>query len=94
MGYLSSSDRLVRGGVSGSVRLPPRDPSKCVVETNENEVAVGGIVPVPGAAFEDTLASARLDLLRKMIKGFAQRMLDAEVEAPAWRRKGRSAHSG
>jgi putative transposase len=44
-------------------------------------VAVGDIVPVPGAQFEDTLASASPDLLREMIKGFAQRMMDAEVEA-------------
>jgi hypothetical protein len=93
MGYLPSSDRFVRDGVSGSARLPPRDPSKCVVETNETEVAVGGIVPVPGAAFEDALASVSPDLRREMIKGFAQRMIDAEVEAPAWRRKGRSAPS-
>jgi len=39
-------------------------------------------VPVPGAAFEDTLASVSPDLLREMIKGFAQRMMDAEVEGP------------
>jgi putative transposase len=50
-------------------------------ETKENEVAVGDIVPVPGAQFEETLASASPDLLREMIKGFAQRMMDAEVEA-------------
>jgi putative transposase len=50
-------------------------------ETKENEVAVGDIVPVPGVQFEDTLASASPDLLREMIKGFAQRMMDAEVES-------------
>ena len=44
-------------------------------------MAVGDIVPVPGAGFEETLASASPDLLREMIKGFAQRMMDAEVEA-------------
>jgi putative transposase len=44
-------------------------------------VAVGDIVPVPGAQFEETLASASPDLLREMIKGFAQRMMDADVEA-------------
>jgi hypothetical protein len=44
-------------------------------------VAVGDIVPVAGGQFEDTLASASPDLLREMIKGFAQRMMDAEVEA-------------
>src|SRR5260370_13479650 len=30
--------------------------------------------------FEETLASASPDLLREMIKGFAQKMMDAEVE--------------
>jgi putative transposase len=44
-------------------------------------VAPGDIVPVPGARFEETLASASPDLLREMIKGFAQRMMDADVEA-------------
>jgi putative transposase len=43
-------------------------------------VAVGDIVPVPGAPFEETLASASPDLLREMVKGFAQRMMDADVE--------------
>jgi putative transposase len=43
-------------------------------------MAVGDIVPVPGARFEDTLESASPDLLREMIRGFAQRMMDAEVE--------------
>jgi putative transposase len=43
-------------------------------------MAVGDIVPVPGTRFEDTLESASPDLLREMIKGFAQRMMDAEVE--------------
>jgi len=41
---------------------------------------VKDIVPVGGERFEDTLASASPDLLREMIKGFAQRMMDAEVE--------------
>jgi transposase-like protein len=44
-------------------------------------MAVGDIVPVPGTRFEDTLESASPDLLREMIKGFAQRMMDAEVES-------------
>jgi hypothetical protein len=44
-------------------------------------VAARDIVPVSGARFEDTLESASPDLLREMIKGFAQRMMDAEVEA-------------
>ena len=43
-------------------------------------MAVGDIVPVPGVPFEETLTSASPDLLREMIKGFAQRMMDAEVE--------------
>ena len=34
----------------------------------------------PGVPFEETLASASPDLLREMIKGFAQRMMGAEVE--------------
>src|ERR1700721_1948647 len=43
-------------------------------------MAVGDIVPVPGTRFEDTLESASPDLLREMIRGFAQRMMDAEAE--------------
>jgi len=43
-------------------------------------VAARDIVPVPGARFEETLASASPDVLREMIKGFAQRMMDAEIE--------------
>ena len=43
-------------------------------------MAVSDIVPVPGARFEETLASASPDLLREMIKGFAQRMMDADIE--------------
>src|ERR1700759_1311534 len=48
--------------------------------TKESEVAAGEIVPVPGTQFEETLASASPDVLREMIRGFAQRMMDAEVE--------------
>ena len=44
-------------------------------------MAVGDIVPVPGAQFEETLASASPDVLREMVRGFAQRMMDADVEA-------------
>jgi putative transposase len=44
-------------------------------------VAVKDIVPVPGERFEDTLAAASPDLLREMIKSFAQQVMDAEVEA-------------
>ena len=43
-------------------------------------MAVRDIVPVSGAQFEESLASASPDVLREMIKGFAQRMMDAEVE--------------
>jgi len=43
-------------------------------------VAVGDIVPVSGAQFEETLASASPDVLREMIREFAQRMMDADVE--------------
>lgn len=44
-------------------------------------MAVGDIVPVPGARFEDTLANASPDLLRQMIRGFAQAVMDADAEA-------------
>ena len=44
-------------------------------------MAVKDIVPVLGERFEDTLASASPDLLWEMIRGVAQRMMDAEVEA-------------
>jgi putative transposase len=43
-------------------------------------VAVGTIVPGDGDQFEQTLASASPDVLREMIRAFAQRMMDAEVE--------------
>jgi putative transposase len=43
-------------------------------------VAVKDIVPVPDDSFERTLAAAGPDVLREMIRGFAQRMMDAEVE--------------
>jgi putative transposase len=48
--------------------------------TEESEVAAGDIVPVPGAQFGETLASASPDVLRAMVREFAQRMMDAEVE--------------
>ena len=44
-------------------------------------MAVVDIVPVPGDSFEQTLASAGPDVLREMIRAFAQKMMDAEVEA-------------
>jgi len=49
-------------------------------ETKENEVAAGDIVPVDGAYFEQTLASASPDVLREMIRGFAHKMMDADVQ--------------
>jgi putative transposase len=49
-------------------------------ETKENEMAARDIVPVLGTQFEETLASASPDLLREMIRGFAQKMMDAEVD--------------
>jgi mutator family transposase len=51
-------------------------------------VAAGDIVPVPGAQFGETLASASPDLLREMIRKFAQRMTDAEVEVRCGARYG------
>ncbi|MCC5575736.1 IS256 family transposase [Microtetraspora sp. AC03309] len=38
------------------------------------------MVPAAGEYFEDTLAAASPDLLKTMIREFAQRMMDAEVE--------------
>ena len=43
-------------------------------------MAARDIVPVPGARFEETLASASPDVLREMVRGFAQRMMDADAE--------------
>jgi hypothetical protein len=43
-------------------------------------VVVVDIVPVPGDSFEQTLAWAGPDVLREMIRAFAQKMMDAEVE--------------
>jgi transposase-like protein len=48
-------------------------------ETKESKVAAGDIVPVPGTQFEQTLASASPDVLREMVREFAQRMMDADV---------------
>jgi hypothetical protein len=43
-------------------------------------VAAGDIVPVQGGQFEETQASASPDVLRVMVRGFAQRMMDGPVE--------------
>src|SRR5437764_11426452 len=48
--------------------------------TKESEVAAGDIVPVPGVRFGETLAVASPDVLRGMIRAFAQKVMDAEVE--------------
>jgi putative transposase len=57
-------------------------------------VAVGDIVPAPGAQFGETLVSARPDVLREMIREFAQRMMDADVEVRCNAGTGRSARTG
>ena len=56
-------------------------------------MAAGDIVPVPGAQFEETLASASPDVLRAMIREFAQRMMDADVEVCV-QRGVRGGHAG
>lgn len=43
-------------------------------------MAVNDIVPAAGDYVDETLAAASPDLLRTMIREFAQRMMDAEVE--------------
>jgi putative transposase len=43
-------------------------------------VAVVDIVPVPGESFEQTMMMQAPDLLREMVRAFAQKMMDAEVE--------------
>ena len=43
-------------------------------------MAAGDVVPVPGDSFEQTLASASPDLLRAMVREFAQRMMDTDDE--------------
>jgi putative transposase len=44
------------------------------------EMAVRDIVPVTSDDFDQTLAAASPDMLREMVRLFAQRMMDAEVE--------------
>jgi putative transposase len=63
-------------------------------ETKENEVAVSNIVPAAGESFEQALASASPDLLREMVRQFAQRMMDAEVESLCGAGRARSARTG
>jgi transposase-like protein len=47
--------------------------------TKESKVGASDIVPVPGDSFEQTLASASPDVLREMVREFAQRMMDADA---------------
>ena len=44
-------------------------------------MAVGDIVPVTGAQFGETLASASPDLLRSMLSTFIQTLMGAEADA-------------
>ena len=44
-------------------------------------MAAGDIVPVPGESFEQALATAGPDMLREMVRAFAQKMTGVEVEA-------------
>ena len=43
-------------------------------------MAAGDIVPVAGEMSGQTLASASPDVLREMIREFAQPMMDADIE--------------
>jgi hypothetical protein len=61
MGYLNPMLRCCpRSACCRDGRQPPRDPSRCVSEKKESEVAVVDIVPVPGDSFEQTLTAASL----------------------------------
>jgi len=51
-------------------------------------VAARDIVPVVSDRFEQTLESASPDVLREMIRGFAQKLMDAEAEVRALARRG------
>jgi hypothetical protein len=62
------------------LRRPPRDPSKCLVETKENEVAVGDVVPVPAAGVRGDPRGGEPGSSAADDQGFAQRMMDAEAE--------------
>ncbi len=53
-----------------------------------NDVTTGDFVPVVGEDFETTLASVSPDVLRRLIREFAQRMMDAEVEGMCQARYG------
>ncbi len=44
-------------------------------------MSAGGIVPLIGEDFETTLAAVSPDVLRTMIREFAQRLMDTEVES-------------
>ena len=55
-------------------------------------MVAGDIVPVAGEMFEQTLASAGPDVLRAMVREFAQRMMDADVEVRCNQREVRGGH--
>jgi hypothetical protein len=55
------------------MRWPLRNPAIRSHQHEGDEVAVNDIVPAAGEYFEDTLAAASPDLLRTMIREFAQR---------------------
>jgi hypothetical protein len=50
------------------------------MKRRRRKVGVKDIVPVPGDSFEQTLNAASPDLPREMVRAFAQKMMDAEVE--------------
>ena len=57
-------------------------------------MAVGDIVPVPGAHFEDTLDSASPDVLREMVRGFRAADDGRRRRGPLQRGVGRSRRTG
>ena len=71
---------MVHVAFTGSEAATSRSFEVVSEATKESKVAAGDIVPVPGAQFEQTLASASPDVLREMIRQFAQRMMDADAE--------------
>src|ERR1700761_303372 len=60
---------------------PPRDPSRCDVETKESEVAAVDIVPAGDGSFEQAMLARAPDVLREMVRAFARKMMDAEAGA-------------
>lgn len=62
--------------------------------SRENKVAVNDIVPGPADRLDSTLASVGPDLLREMIKGFAQRMMGTRASICAGRSTGGQVPTG